>query len=84
MMREKYFMDDPREASRLGRKVDAEQWVARYLSRLLPRVGNVLEVGCGPGVIACAAARERPTLTVTGVDISPARFAAALRTSPLT
>jgi SAM-dependent methyltransferase len=38
-------------------------------------VGDVLEVGCGPGVIACAAARERPTLTVTGVDISPARFA---------
>jgi SAM-dependent methyltransferase len=75
MIGEKYFMDDPREASRLSRKVDPEQWVAKYLSRFLPRFGYVLEVGCGPGVIACAAARERPTLTVTGVDINPMRFA---------
>jgi SAM-dependent methyltransferase len=75
MIGERYFMDDPREASRLCRKVDPDQWVARYLSPLLPRVGNVLEVGCGPGVIACAAARDRPTSVVTGVDISPARFA---------
>jgi SAM-dependent methyltransferase len=75
MIGERYLMDDPREASHLIRKVDPQQWVARYLSRLLPRAGDVLEVGCGPGVIACAVARERPTLTVTGVDISPARFA---------
>jgi SAM-dependent methyltransferase len=75
MIGEHYFMDDPREASRLSRKVDPEQWVSKYLSRLLPRFGYVLEVGCGPGVIACAAARQRPTLTVTGVDINPMRFA---------
>jgi SAM-dependent methyltransferase len=75
MISERYFMEDAREASRLTRKVDPQQWVARYLSRLLPRFGKVLEVGCGPGALAIAAARERPTLTVTGVDISPARFA---------
>jgi SAM-dependent methyltransferase len=74
MIGEKYFMDHPREAARLSRKVDPEQWVAKYLSRFLPRFGYVLEVGCGPGVIACAAARERPTLTVTGIDINPMRF----------
>jgi SAM-dependent methyltransferase len=82
MISERYFMDDPREASRLSRKVDPEQWVARYLSRLLPRAGNVLEVGCGPGVMAYAAARERSTLTVTGVDISSARFARSAAERP--
>lgn len=75
MMKQSHFMDDPREASPLSRNVEPEQWVAKYLSRLLPWDGNVLEVGCGPGVIACAAARERPRSTVTGVDLSPARFA---------
>lgn len=75
MIGEHYFMDDPREASRLSRKVDPEQWVSKYLSRLLPRFGYALEVGCGPGVIACAVARQRPTLTVTGIDINPQRFA---------
>jgi SAM-dependent methyltransferase len=78
----RYFLDEPREAARLSRKVDPGQWVAKYLSRLLPRIGNVLEVGCGPGVIACAAARERPTSTVTGVDISTARFARAAAKLP--
>jgi ubiquinone/menaquinone biosynthesis C-methylase UbiE len=82
MISERYFMDDPREASRLRRKVDPEQWVARYLSPMLPRAGNVLEVGCGPGVMAFAAARERSTLTVTGVDISPARFARSVADRP--
>jgi SAM-dependent methyltransferase len=71
----RYVMDHPPEAARLNCKVDPDYWVAKYLSRLLPRVGNVLEVGCGPGVIACAAARERPMSTVMGVDISSARLA---------
>ena len=70
-----HFMDDPREASRLSREVDPEQWIEKYLTRLLPWDGNVLEVGCGPGIIAGAAARERPRSTVTGVDSSRARFA---------
>jgi ubiquinone/menaquinone biosynthesis C-methylase UbiE len=82
MMRERYFMDDPREAARLGRKVDPERWVEKYLCPLLPRDGHVLEVGCGPGVLAFAAARERPTATVTGVDISPARFAGRAAGAP--
>jgi SAM-dependent methyltransferase len=82
MLSERYFVGDPREASRLSRKVDPEQWVAKYLSRLLPRAGSVLEVGCGPGVMAFAAARERSTLTVTGVDLSAARFARSIAERP--
>src|ERR1700735_5065320 len=82
MINERPFVDVQRQASRLAREVDPEQWVARYLSRLLPRAGNVLEVGCGPGVMAFAAARERSTLTVTGVDISPARFARSVADRP--
>jgi SAM-dependent methyltransferase len=73
-----YFMEDAREATRLAAKVNAEEWVAKYLRQHLPRNGRVLEsrvleIGCGPGVLLRAAAMQEATLSVTGVDLSPAR-----------
>src|SRR5712671_259884 len=68
-----YFMDDPREAARLARKVDPEAWVEKYLSRHIPSRGEVLSVGCGPGTILRAISALHPTVRGTGVDISPTR-----------
>jgi SAM-dependent methyltransferase len=82
MIPTRYFMDDEREASRLARKVDANDWVAQYLAPWLPAAKDVLDVGCGPGVVALAAARSRPELHITGVDLSLARFADTLTRLP--
>jgi len=38
---------------------------------------QILDVGCGSGVLACALADALPAATVTGVDISPANIQAA-------
>jgi SAM-dependent methyltransferase len=74
-----YFMDDPREARRLADKVDAAQWVARYLRDRLPPGAVVLDVGCGPGVIAAEVARQISGSRVTGLDASAARIEEARR-----
>ena len=41
--------------------------------------GKVLEVGSGPGRLAVRLAREAPSITLTGVDISEAMFERAAR-----
>lgn len=87
-----YVMEDPREAERLAAKVAPESWVETYLSPFTmssvsttltelaqPKVREILDVGCGPGVIAGALARRYPTVHVTGLDISPERVERALR-----
>ena len=48
---------------------------ARWLARLLPRAGRVLEIGCGAGQQLQAMARLG--LVVTGVEAMPARAARA-------
>jgi SAM-dependent methyltransferase len=70
-------MDDPREAKRLADKVDAPQWVNTYFAGHLKPDSRVLDVGCGPGVLAAAVARRIPLGNVTGFDASAARLAEA-------
>ena len=72
-----YFMDDEREAGRLESKVDASHWVAQYLQKYLDTANAILDVGCGPGVIACQVARNAPHASVTGIDVSEQRIALA-------
>ena len=43
-----YIMEDPREAARLERKVDAEVWARGYLKPHIFDGAEVLSVGCGP------------------------------------
>lgn len=75
-----YFMEDTREAERLAAKVVPESWVSSYLPAAnLSGVQDVLDVGCGPGVIARALACRYPGAQVTGLDISPDRVARAIR-----
>lgn len=45
----------------------------------LPRSGPVLDIGCGHGVLGVLARRDRPGLSVTGVDIDRAKVGAARR-----
>ncbi|WP_181797791.1 class I SAM-dependent methyltransferase [Streptomyces sp. WELS2] len=72
-----YLMEDPREAERLAAKVDPVAWTDRYLAHRLRPGDRVLDIGCGPGVIARQVASARPGIHVTGVDFSPSRIAEA-------
>ena len=74
-----YLMHDPREAARLAEKVDAADWVDQHVAQLLDRTaGDVLDVGCGPGVLAAEAARRlNDDRQVTGVDLHADRFASS-------
>jgi ubiquinone/menaquinone biosynthesis C-methylase UbiE len=73
-----YFMDDHREKERLAAKVDADAWVAATISPLLNDGDNVLEVGCGPGVLLQTVA-QAPDVHVTGFDLSEDRLEEANR-----
>jgi ubiquinone/menaquinone biosynthesis C-methylase UbiE len=75
-----YVMEDPREASRLAAKVDAKAW---SLSYVLPNVranASILSVGCGPATIEREIGKADPSFTVTAVDASTERCAAARQT----
>jgi len=66
-------MEDPRESQRLAEKVDAANWVSRFLLPHLRSPCRVLDVGCGPGVIAMEIARRFPSAEVAAIDASQAR-----------
>jgi SAM-dependent methyltransferase len=72
-----YLMDDPREAQRLAEKVNPAHWVAKYFAPPLVIGRDVLDVGCGPGVIAAQIARDFPDNKITGIDLSEDRVAEA-------
>lgn len=74
-----YIMDDPREAARLEAKVDPEAWVQKYMARHISPGMEVLSVGCGPGVVLGAICALHPSLSGTGIDISPDRVDQAAR-----
>lgn len=73
-----YIMEDPREASRLERKVDPHAWVGKYLRPHLFPHAEVLCAGCGPGNLLRAAVDTHPTVNGTGIDISPVRIQKAM------
>ena len=72
-----YLMEDPREADRLAAKVDPAAWARRHVPAQLPATARILDVGCGPAVIAARIAADRPRATVIGVDRSDARLTSA-------
>jgi SAM-dependent methyltransferase len=72
-----YVMEDPREAQRLAAKVDAPRWVDRYLARHLRPGMRILDVGCGPAVLAGELARRSPDVAIVGVDASAQRLEVA-------
>ena len=74
-----YFMDDPREATRLADKVNSHQWVEQYLSQYISKTLAVLEVGCGPGMLVAELAGRYSELEIIGMDASPDRIAHAER-----
>lgn len=70
---ERYFMEDPREAQRLIAKVNASEWVTRYFEHYLADAQDILDVGCGPGIIAAEIARRKPEAHIVGLDSSAQR-----------
>jgi ubiquinone/menaquinone biosynthesis C-methylase UbiE len=69
-----YIMEDPREALRLEKKVDAQAWVHKYLAHQVREGADVLSVGCGPGVILREVAALGKFVKATGIDISAERI----------
>lgn len=69
-----YIMEDPREAQRLADKVDAEAWVEKHIFPLDLTGKSILDVGCGPGVIAREIAKSVPNAQIVGLDLSPSRL----------
>jgi ubiquinone/menaquinone biosynthesis C-methylase UbiE len=67
-------MDDPREATRLKEKANAEPWARRFLLPHLSAGKTFLELGCGPGEFIHAVLTENPGIRAVGVDISPERI----------
>jgi ubiquinone/menaquinone biosynthesis C-methylase UbiE len=67
-------MEDPREGLRLEQKIDAAAWVRSYLEPHLFSGAQVLDVGCGPGVILRAAAAGDRRIQGTGIDLAPPRI----------
>jgi len=74
-----YLMDDPREAARLAEKVNAQEWLHNYFTPHLQGARRVLDVGCGPAVIAAEIARAHPEAEVCGIDGSHSRIEEAQR-----
>ena len=56
---------------------ETELLVEQALPRLTGR-SQVLDIGTGSGALAIALASERPELTITAIDVSPAALAVAL------
>lgn len=57
-----------------------KRWKKMLTNRLresLPQGGCMLDICCGTGDIAITAAKERPDVSVTGMDFSPAMLAVA-------
>ena len=69
-----YIMEDPRESTRLTRKVNPEAWMKKYLEPYLFPGAEVLSVGCGPGNILRAITLAYPKVIGTGIDISAVRI----------
>ncbi len=74
----KYIMDDPREARRLDEKVDSADWINKYFGRISDAGEITLEVGCGPGTLLDGIKTQHPNLTVFGIDISHERLSYSL------
>jgi len=75
--RVEYLMDDPRETQRLAEKVNPAQWVAHYLAPPLEIGRDILDVGCGPGVIAAQVARKFSNSRIVALDASEQRLCEA-------
>jgi len=43
--------------------------LARELSALLPTNGQVLDVGCGDGLLAALMQKDKPNVVITGIDV---------------
>lgn len=75
----KYFMDDPREASRLDAKVNADEFIEDFLLKYLTinTGATIVDIGCGAGAISSAIAKKFRSSQIKGVDLSTQRLEAA-------
>lgn len=55
--------------------------LVRHLGEMAPDAREVVDLGCGTGVLACALARARGQVRVTAIDISAAAVASARATA---
>lgn len=66
----KYIMDDPREAGRLASKINTTDWINQHFGKISGAGNTILEVGCGPGTLLNAIKKHSPKCNVVGIDIS--------------
>jgi tRNA (cmo5U34)-methyltransferase len=78
-------MDEPqgvREYDEFGTsgEVGVHHFSARAISRLLPRDGTLLDLGCGSGRLLARLARGRPDVRIIGLDLSEPMLETGRRT----
>ncbi len=77
-----YLMEHSLEAKRLSRKANPDDFIDRYIGRLIAeRSGmrkngrlEILDVGCGSGSVVSKLAKRYPRCSIYGVDLNAARF----------
>ncbi|MBF0555002.1 MAG: methyltransferase domain-containing protein [Nitrospirae bacterium] len=69
-------MENEKEVERLSIKVDSDKWVEKYIQPLAKNVDSItiIDLGCGPGTIACSVARNYPDSTIYAIDNSKTKI----------
>lgn len=82
-MNSRYIMENPLEAQRLSQKVDPATWLDTYIAPYVSSQSQILDVGCGPGVLTAEVARRYSNAEIIGLDISPQRLEYATQQTSL-
>jgi len=78
-------MENPLEAQRLSQKVNPALWLETYIAPYIKPENQILDVGCGSGILAAEIARHYDDIdiTIVGLDISEQRLEYARQNFPI-
>ena len=75
-------MESECENNRLAGKVNPLKFIEKYIDKHISAQSSILDIGCGPVVIANQIAKSNPDVKVIGIDMSANRLAQACKSNP--